>query len=128
MERISNSVQSQVLVNGRKPAAGTKETASSFGALLQSCAQTEKQTQGVEFSKHAKTRAEERGITITPQLMNQLQGGMERAQEKGAKNIIAMDAEMAFIINVPRARVITAITQDEMKENIFTNIDGAVFL
>ncbi len=128
MERISGIVQSQTLANGRKPAVGSKEPVSSFGALLQNCAQAEKQAQGVEFSKHARTRAEERGITITPQLMDQLQGGMERAQEKGAKNIIAMDAEMAFIINVPRARVITAITQDEMKENIFTNIDGAVFL
>jgi hypothetical protein len=39
-----------------------------------------------------------------------------------------MDTEKAFIINVPNAKVITALTQDEMKENIFTNIDGAVFL
>ena len=39
-----------------------------------------------------------------------------------------MDADKAFIINVPNAKVITAITQDEMRENIFTNIDGAVFL
>ena len=43
-------------------------------------------------------------------------------------HIFSMDTEKAFIINVPNARVITAITQEEMKENIFTNIDGAVFL
>ncbi len=83
---------------------------------------------GVEFSKHAMTRAEQRGIKITPQLLNQLQDGMEKAQEKGATNILAMDAESAFIVNIPSARVITAISQCEMKDNIFTNIDGAVFL
>ena len=33
-----------------------------------------------------------------------------------------------FIINVPNGRVITTMSQDEMKENIFTNIDGAVIL
>jgi flagellar operon protein len=60
--------------------------------------------------------------------MDQLRGGLVRAQAKGATNILAMDTEKAFIINVPNAKVITALTQDEMKENIFTNIDGAVFL
>lgn len=130
MERISGNIRPGGLDNGRRPMAGRKqETGSSFDAVLKSCAKAESQThQGVEFSKHAMNRAAERGIAITPQLMDQLQGGMERAQEKGATNIIAMDAETAFIINVPRARVITAITQAEMRESIFTNIDGAVFL
>ena len=85
-------------------------------------------TRDVEFSKHAIIRAEERGIDITPDLIDQLRGSMIRAQAKGATNILAMDSDKAFIINVPNAKVITAITQDEMKESVFTNIDGAVFL
>ena len=105
--------------------------AGSFGAMLQqelarSSQQT--QTQSVEFSKHAISRAQERGIEVTPDLMDQLAGSVIRAQAKGATNILAMDAEKAFIINVPNAKVINAITQEEMRENIFTNIDGAVFL
>ena len=108
-------------------------TAGAFGAMLQqelvkNGQQTQTQTQGVEFSKHAISRAQERGIEVTPDLMDQLAGSVIRAQEKGATNILAMDAEKAFIINVPNAKVITAITQEEMRENIFTNIDGAVFL
>lgn len=100
-----------------------------FGALLQKeLSRTEKPAQSVAFSKHAITRAEERGIEVTPDLMDQLAGSVVRAQAKGATNILAMDAEKAFIINVPNARVITAITQDEMKQSVFTNIDGAVFL
>lgn len=98
---------------------------SAFGAMLQ---QELNKTQGVAFSKHAISRAQERGIQVTPDLMDQLAGSVSRAQAKGAKNILAMDTEKAFIINVPTAKVITAITQEEMKENIFTNIDGAVFL
>ncbi|NCE66046.1 flagellar biosynthesis protein [Pseudoflavonifractor sp. 524-17] len=102
-----------------------------FGALLQQeLARSAQQqpAQSVAFSKHAISRAEERGIEVTPALMDQLAGSVVRAQAKGATNILAMDAEKAFIINVPSAKVITAITQDEMKENVFTNIDGAVFL
>ena len=103
--------------------------AGAFDAVLQQeLAKTEKPPQSVAFSKHAISRAQERGIEVTPDLMDQLAGSVSRAQAKGATNILAMDAEKAFIINVPSAKVITAITQEEMRENIFTNIDGAVFL
>ena len=106
-----------------------REQDGAFGAVLrQELAKSEPPAQGVEFSKHAISRVQERGIEVTPDLMDQLAGSVLRAQAKGATNILAMDAEKAFIINVPTARVITAITQEEMKENIFTNIDGAVFL
>ncbi len=112
----------QARIQQRKPAG-------SFGAMLQQeLDRTEQPGQSVAFSKHAISRAQERGIEVTPDLMDQLAGSVIRAQAKGATNILAMDAEKAFIINVPNAKVITAITQEEMKENIFTNIDGAVFL
>ena len=100
----------------------------SFDLMLRQEMDKARETRDVEFSKHAILRAEERGIDITPDLIDQLRGSMIRAQAKGVTNILAMDAEKAFIINVPNAKVITAITQDEMKENVFTNIDGAVFL
>lgn len=99
-----------------------------FQQELAKSTQQQPQALGVEFSKHAISRAQERGIEVTPDLMDQLAGSVIRAQAKGATNILAMDTEKAFIINVPNARVITAITQEEMRENIFTNIDGAVFL
>lgn len=90
---------------------------------------TEQSVQSViNFSKHAMSRAQERGIELTPALMEQLADSVERAQEKGAKNILAFNATQAFIINVPYSRVITTMNQDEMKENIFTNIDGAVLI
>ena len=82
----------------------------------------------VAFSKHALARAEERGIEVTPTLLDRLTDSVERAEAKGATNILALDRSLAFIINVPNQRVITTLSQDEMKENVFTNIDGAVIL
>lgn len=126
IERLHN----QGLVQQRG-AAGSgvpgKASAGEFGQLLQATL-NQQTTPEVTFSKHAKIRAEERGIEITQSLIDQLKGGMIRAQAKGATNVIAMDSEKAFIINVPNAKVITAISQDEMGESVFTNIDGAVFL
>lgn len=108
---------------GKSPAGG-------FGALLQQELNNapRQAVQSVAFSKHAISRAQERGIQVTPDLMDQLADSVVMAQAKGATTILAVDAEKAFIINVPSAKVITAITQEEMKENVFTNIDGAVFL
>ena len=104
-----------------------KDAAGQFGALLRQ-GRAEAEGSGVAFSKHAMARAEARGIEVTPALMDQLSSSVERAQAKGATNILAFDATRAFIINVPHGRVITTMSQEEMQENIFTNIDGAVLL
>lgn len=109
-----------------KAAERTTGTGSFQVALQQQMSQVEERT--VAFSKHAKARAEERGIEVTPHLLERLTDSVERAQAKGATNILALDRSLAFIINVPNSRVITTMSQEEMKENIFTNIDGAVIL
>ena len=119
-QRISPYLQTQA---PQAPAA-KKTGQGAFGALMRQ----ELEKQEVAFSKHAITRAEERGIEVTPALMDQLADTVERAQAKGATNILAIDANRAFIINVPHARVITAITEEELKDSVFTNIDGAVIL
>ena len=109
-------------INGVTPvervqASQRMDAAGRFGALLRQ----ETDSFGVAFSKHAMAR-------VTPALMDQLSSSVERAQAKGATNILAFDATRAFIINVPHGRVITTMSQEEMQENIFTNIDGAVLL
>lgn len=118
---------------GLGPAEAGKTTRSSpkngsFDAVLQQELERT-QTRQVAFSKHALSRAEERGIEVTPTLLERLGDSVERAEAKGATNILALDQSLAaFIVNVPNNRVITALSQAEMKESIFTNIDGAVFL
>ena len=123
IERVSSQRMQQTAVSAQQAAQN-----GNFGAMFRQELEKAQESRDVEFSKHAISRAEERGIDITPDLIDQLRGSMIRAQAKGATNILAMDSEKAFIINVPNAKVITAITQNELKENVFTNIDGAVFL
>lgn len=120
----------QPIQSGRAPQTAKPGQSGQFGAMLQQELQRQDspQTQGVAFSKHAIARAEERGIQVDDTLLTQLNSSIERAQAKGATNILAFDAQRAFIINVPNGRVITTMSQQEMKENIFTNIDGAVLL
>ena len=113
---------------GQSQAQATKTSQNDgFNAVFQ---QRLEQTQSrqVAFSKHALNRVEERGIEVTDTLLERLGESVERAEAKGATNILALDQSLAFIVNVPNNRVITALSEAEMKESIFTNIDGAVFL
>lgn len=127
VDRISG--QKCAGINGGSVVGVNKNAKSEFGAALRKeLEKTERSPDAIAFSKHAIARAEERGIEVTPTLMDQLAGSVERAQAKGATNILAFDTTRAFIINVPHGRVITTMSQEEMKEAIFTNIDGAVIL
>ena len=126
LDKIQSSApagQSPAPTQGKNVGGGEN----AFGTMLRRQL-TEKGQQTVNFSKHALERAEERGIELTPKLMERLTNSVEKAQEKGATNILAFDDSRAFIINIPYGRVITTMSQEEMKENIFTNIDGAVLL
>lgn len=84
------------------------------------------QENSILFSKHATERIEQRNIDIDENISAKLTEAVEQAKTKGLKNILVMIDSAAFIVNTPNKKVITAVNNDELKENIFTNIDGAV--
>ena len=59
-----------------------RDAGSQFGSMLQreiASASQERESFSVAFSKHARARAEERGIEVTDTLMDQLADSVERA-------------------------------------------------
>jgi flagellar operon protein len=82
----------------------------------------------VKFSKHASNRLQDRNIVLTSDQVQRLAEGTQRAGEKGIKDSLVVMDKLAFIVNIPNNTVITAMDQMETKENIFTNIDGAVIV
>ncbi|HHU17490.1 MAG: TIGR02530 family flagellar biosynthesis protein [Anaerovoracaceae bacterium] len=82
----------------------------------------------VSFSKHANQRVETRNIRISESDLNRLDNACDRAQQKGIRDALIVMDNSAFIINTPNKVVITVVDKNEMKSNIFTNIDGALFI
>ncbi len=80
----------------------------------------------VKFSKHAMNRLNMRNIELTQDQMERLSHGKDEAMEKGIKDSLILIDQLAFIVNVPSSTVVTAMDQTENKNNVFTNIDGAV--
>lgn len=81
----------------------------------------------VKFSKHAQMRLETRNINLTNTQKEKLSQGVKRAEEKGVKESLIMVDDIAMVVNIKNKMVITAVNSNELKENVFTNIDGAVF-
>ena len=82
----------------------------------------------VSFSKHANQRTEERNIQISETDLSKLGDACSKAEEKGIKDALVMMNDSAFIVNAQNRIVITVMDKNELKDNVFTNIDGAVFV
>ena len=84
------------------------------------------QSKEVTFSKHAESRLKTRGIDLTDEQKLKLNDAVNKAGEKNVKDSLIMMDDIAFVVNVKDKNVITALNKEEMKNNVFTNIDGAV--
>ena len=82
---------------------------------------------GIKFSSHAEKRLQSRDIEFTPKHMEQLNEALAKAKEKGAKETLMIFDNFSLIVSVKNNTVITAMDNTGMKENVFTNIDSAVF-
>ena len=82
----------------------------------------------VVFSKHAYERLESRNISLTKDQMTRLNRGVMQAKEKSINESLVMMDNIAFIVNIKNNTVITAMEQEKMDNNVFTNIDGAVIV
>lgn len=87
---------------------------------------SEKLKNEVSFSKHANERIQQRNIDVSREVTEKLNEAAVQAKDKGLKNVLVMIDNQAFILSTMNNKIITAVNSDDLKENIFTNIDGAV--
>lgn len=80
----------------------------------------------VKFSKHAESRLETRNINLTDEQKTKLNEAINKANSKDVKDSLVLVDDIAFVVNVKDKTVVTVMNKDEMKENVFSNIDGAV--
>jgi flagellar operon protein len=57
--------------------------------------------------------------------MNQM---ADKAAAKGAKQSLFMMGDVGMVVSIKNRVVITAVDQDSMKDNVFTNIDSAAVI
>ena len=104
----------------RPAAAPAAPNGASFAEVLK------QRTSGVQFSGHALDRVQRRGIDTSPQTLERLDGAVQRAAAKGARESVVLLDGTAFVVSVRNKTVITAVDAQSMREHVFTNIDCAV--
>ncbi len=82
----------------------------------------------LKFSKHAENRLKSRNITIDTEQRQKINDAILKAEKKGVKESLILMENLALVVSVENRTVITAVSSDELKDNVFTNIDGAVII
>ena len=100
-----------------------RTAAPGFDALLGS--KLAEAAQPVRWSAHAVQRLGQRQIAVTPEMQQRLEGAVDRLAAKGGRDAIVMMDKLAVVVSVTNRTVITAVDQDGMKDQVFTNIDSA---
>lgn len=84
--------------------------------------------QSIKFSKHALNRLEERSINLSTDEIAKISKAVNQAEGKGIRDALILMGDKAFIANVKSRTIVTAAADQNLKENVFTNIDGAVII
>lgn len=88
--------------------------------------QGQEQAGALQFSRHALQRVERRGVSLDAATLGRLSEGVGRAEGKGSRASVVLVDGTAFVVSVANKTVLTAVPQEHMKDQVFTNIDSAV--
>jgi len=127
-----NRVQQPGIIPGPAPRpAGTPveiPPSQSFRSVLEKTAQTSTGSEPLRFSAHAMQRLQSRNISLTGDDVERMNAMADKAAAKGAKQSLFILRDTALVVSIKNRTVITAVDQDSMKENVFTNIDSAAII
>jgi flagellar operon protein len=70
----------------------------------------------------------QRNIVLTDQEIRQIDSAIDKADAKGIKDALILMDNKAFVANIKNKTIITATTNEQLKDSVFTKIDGAVII
>jgi flagellar operon protein len=115
-----------VSVNATAP--NVQKPSAAHGSFEKALERAISKDQAVKFSKHAELRLRTREINLSPVQMDKMNQALDKAGRKGVKDSLVLMDDIAFVVNIKNRTVVTALNRGEFKENVFTNIDGAVII
>lgn len=86
------------------------------------------QEKGIHLSTHAMKRLQERNLTLDKEEYTKLQTAMDRLKLKGGQDSLVITGKAAYIVDVPKNTIVTAIDKESISENVFTKIDSTILM
>jgi flagellar operon protein len=113
---------------GTRPKTAASPGVPTFAELLQKATAQDGTNGGtaLRFSAHAQTRIASRQIPMGSSELKRVEEAVQKAASKGARESLVLLDQTALVVSVPNRTVITVVDRDNLKSNVFTNIDSAV--
>ncbi|BCS80467.1 TIGR02530 family flagellar biosynthesis protein [Anaerocellum diazotrophicum] len=97
-----------------------RKTTESFNSILSS---------SIKISKHANERLKFQNINLDESTLEKLEEAVKKAEKKGLKNdVLILEGNKAYIVNIKNRVIVTVKDVSNLKDNIFTNIDGVLMI
>jgi flagellar operon protein len=82
----------------------------------------------VKVSTHAMKRLQERNIELDGDEFMKLKEAMGKLKSKGGHDSLVITGKAAYVVDVDKNTVVTAVDRSSMNENVFTKIDSTIFM
>jgi len=82
----------------------------------------------VTVSTHAMKRLQERNIELDGNEYMKLKEAMMKLKNKGGHDSLVITNKAAYVVDVDKNTVVTAVDKNNMNENVFTKIDSTIFM
>ncbi len=82
----------------------------------------------VKFSAHALERLRQRNLSFGEKDLGRIGDAVEKARSKGVNSSLVLLGDLALVASIKNNTIITAVDTKEMKEHVFTGIDGVVII
>ncbi len=84
--------------------------------------------QEVSVSTHAMKRLQERNIELDGNEYMKLKEAIGKLRSKGGHDSLVITQKAAYVVDVDKNTVVTAVDKNNMNENVFTKIDSTIFM
>ncbi|MDR7856266.1 TIGR02530 family flagellar biosynthesis protein [Tissierella sp.] len=121
IRQLENRLINSAALKNTQQNSSTKD----FNQILERIKSKDEQ---IKFSKHAVERLNSRNVNLSTEDMNRLETAIHKAKTKGVKEALILLDDKAFIASVNSKTIITTVNREQLKDNVFTNIDGAVII
>lgn len=111
--------------NDKQKVVGDEQT--EFDALLKNKIDGGKET-NFKLSSHALKRIQERNIDIDGDEFLKLKNAFLKLKAKGGRSSLVITDRGAYILDVAKNTVVTAVDRQNLKENVFTKIDSTLII
>ena len=127
---VQKAEKNNALKQGEKSEfKGLVEKFSNNSADLRQPQVTEKNVgQEVQVSSHAMKRLQERNIELDGNEYMKLKEAMGKLRNKGGHDSLVITNKAAYVVDVDKNTVVTAVDKNNMNENVFTKIDSTIFM